>query len=153
MVDFLGGSNFLGGSFSNRDNVLKVKRWLKNDFSSRTDPSVFTSIAPVLLDRSNGTSWVFPVLKSKSHFLPQSTVSDRSDSSSEANSREIAQIAILQMTWSGKSLMDIRKSVGPRMGPWRTPAFARYSYEDFPSRTTRSCLLLGKEEIRSNIWP
>ena len=29
---------------------------LKDDFSSRTGPSIFRSIAPVLLDRSNGTS-------------------------------------------------------------------------------------------------
>ena len=29
---------------------------LKDDFSSRTDPSIFTSIAPMLLDGSNETS-------------------------------------------------------------------------------------------------
>ena len=29
---------------------------LKDVFSSRTDPSIFTSIAPVFLDWSNGTS-------------------------------------------------------------------------------------------------
>ena len=40
----------------------------------------------VLLDRSNKTSWVFPILKSTNHFLPQSTVSLRSYLSSEANS-------------------------------------------------------------------
>ena len=44
---------------------------LKYYFSSRTDPSIFNPIEPVLLDRSNETSWVFPALKSKSHFLPQ----------------------------------------------------------------------------------
>ena len=58
---------------------------LKDDFSSRIDPLIFTSIEPLLLDWSNKTSWVFPALKSTSH-LPQSTVSRRSDSSSEANS-------------------------------------------------------------------
>ena len=42
---------------------------LKDDFSSTTDPSIFTSIAPVLLDRPNKTSWVFPALKSTNHFL------------------------------------------------------------------------------------
>ena len=52
---------------------------LKDDFSSKTKPFTSTSIAPVLLDQSNETSWVF-------HFLPQSTVSQRSDSSSEDNS-------------------------------------------------------------------
>ena len=39
------------------------------------------------------------------------------------------------------------------MEPWGTQALTGYSCEDFPSRTTRSCLLLRKEEIRSNIWP
>ena len=29
---------------------------LKDGFSSRTDPSIFTSIEPLLLDRSNETS-------------------------------------------------------------------------------------------------
>ena len=42
---------------------------LKNDFSSRTDASIFTSIAPVSLDWSNKTSSVFPVLKSTRYFL------------------------------------------------------------------------------------
>ena len=42
---------------------------LKDDFSSTTDPSIFTSIAPVLLDRPNKTSWVFPALKSTNHSL------------------------------------------------------------------------------------
>ena len=46
-----------------------------------------------------------------------------------------------------------RKSVGPRMEPWGTPALTRYSCEDFPSRNTWSRLLLRKEEIRLNIWP
>ena len=49
--------------------------------------------------------------------------------------------------------MYSRKSVGPRMEPWGTPALTGYSCEDFPSRTTQSCLLLRKEEIRPNIWP
>ena len=44
---------------------------LTDKFSSRTDPSISTSIEPVLLDWSNETSWVFPALKSTSHFLPQ----------------------------------------------------------------------------------
>ena len=45
------------------------------------------------------------------------------------------------------------QSVGPRMDPWGTPALTGYFSEDLPSRTTQSCLLLKKEEIRSNIWP
>ena len=62
---------------------------LKDYFSSRTEPSIFTSIEPVLLDQSNKNSWVFPALKSVRHFLPQSTVSHRSDSSSEVMSDEV----------------------------------------------------------------
>ena len=58
---------------------------LKDYFSSRKDSSIFTSKASVLA-QSNKTSWVLPTLKWKSHFLPQSTVPHRSDSSSEANS-------------------------------------------------------------------
>ena len=49
--------------------------------------------------------------------------------------------------------MYSRKSVGPRMDPWGTPALTGYFCEDFPSRTTRSHLLLRKEEIRPDIWP
>ena len=70
------GSNFLGDTFSNRDNVRAPIqfRWesqpiiLKDDFSSKIDPSTFISIAPALLDWSNATSWVFSALKSTSHF-------------------------------------------------------------------------------------
>ena len=65
------GSSFLVGSFGNRDNVTALIQFrkrdspsiLKEDFSSRTDPSIFTSIAPELLNRSNGTGSVFPALK------------------------------------------------------------------------------------------
>ena len=54
------GSNFLGGSFSSRYNVrvpfsLEVKvnpRILKDDIFTKTDPFIFISIAPVLLDQS-----------------------------------------------------------------------------------------------------
>ena len=91
------GSNFFGSTFSNWDNVrapIKFRREsqppppsiLTDDFSAVTDPSIFTSIALVLLDQSNETSWVFPAFKSTSHLLPQSLVSRSSDSCSEANS-------------------------------------------------------------------
>ena len=49
--------------------------------------------------------------------------------------------------------MYIGKSVGPRTEPWGTPALTRYSYENFPFRTTQSLLLLRKEETGPNIWP
>ena len=76
------GPNFLGGSFSNRDNVIASIQFrkesqlqhLENDFSSRTDPSILALIALVLLDRSSKTSWTFPALKSTSHFLPLAPV-------------------------------------------------------------------------------
>ena len=88
-------SNFLGGSLNNRDNVRAPTQFrrerqpkiLKYDFSSSADPSIFTSIATELLDWSYKTSWVFRALKSTSHFLkPVTSMSRRSDSSSEANS-------------------------------------------------------------------
>ena len=47
--------------------------------------------------------------------------------------------------------MYSRKSVGPRMEPWGTPALTGYSCEDFPSRATQSRQLLRKEETRPNI--
>ena len=37
---------------------------LKDDFSSRADPSILTSMEPLSLDQSNETSRVFPGLKS-----------------------------------------------------------------------------------------
>ena len=49
--------------------------------------------------------------------------------------------------------MYSKKSVWPRMKSWETPALTGYSSEDFPSRSICSYLLLGKEEIRPNIWP
>ena len=47
--------------------------------------------------------------------------------------------------------MYSRKGVGPRMEPSGTLALTGYSCEDFPSRTTRSRLLQGKQEIRLNM--
>ena len=88
------GSNFLWGTFSNRDSTRasiqfrkeSKRKHLKRWFFLKNRPSIFTSLAQVLLDQSNETSWVFLVLKSTSHFLPQSTVSGRSESSLKANS-------------------------------------------------------------------
>ena len=96
---------------------------LKDDFSSRANSSIFTSIEPFLLDWSNENSRVFPVLKSTSHFLPQSTVSCKSDLSSK--------IAISQIISSERLLMYSRKSVGPRMEPLGFPALTENSCEDF----------------------
>ena len=46
--------------------------------------------------------------------------------------------------------MYSRKSVGPKIELWESPAWTGYSCGDFPSRTTRSRLLLRKKEIRPN---
>ena len=88
------GSNFFGGSFSNRDNVRApiqfrrirqpqhLKRWI---FLKKNRPFHFHINSTSVKNWPNETSWVFPALKLKSHFLPQSIVSSRSDSSSEDN--------------------------------------------------------------------
>ena len=65
------------------------------------------------------------ILKLTSHFLPESTVSRRSDSSSESNSSYYNRAD----AWYNK------KSVGPRMDPWGDPALTGYSCEFLPTRT------------------
>ena len=49
--------------------------------------------------------------------------------------------------------MYSRKSVGPVIEHWGTPALIGYSCEDFPFTNTWSHPLLRNEEIRQNIWP
>ena len=120
---------------------------IKDNFSSRTDPSIFTSIATLLLD------WLISALKSTSHFLPKSTLSlrfkfrnqfyllppirclttFRVESSIISIDSNIKKVAV---TSSGRSVIYNRKIVGPRMDPWGTPELTGYSCEDFPSRTT-----------------
>ena len=75
--------NFLGDSFNNRDNVRAPIQFRKDDLSSRTNSSIFASVAPVLLDRSNKTSSVFPLLKPTNHL---NFLSSRSHSISDASS-------------------------------------------------------------------
>ena len=140
---------------------------LKDDFSSRTDPYIFTLIEPVLLNRSNKTSWVSPALKPRSHFLPQSTVSYRSDSSSEANSScchrsdgwsDLAKSSII---FIDSSVTDniIKKVINVKWEGRRAKNEALRNSsinwifcEDFPSKTTRNHLLLRQEQLRPNIW-
>ena len=45
------------------------------------------------------------------------------------------------------------KSIGPRMESRGTPTLTGYYSENFPSRTTWSCLLLRKNKIRPKILP
>ena len=76
------GSNFLGGSFNNRDNVRAPIKFRKESqsqnltrwFFLKNSPTIFLSIAPVLLEWSKKTSWVFPALKSTSHLLPNNSL-------------------------------------------------------------------------------
>ena len=88
------GSNFLGGSFSNGDNVIAriefrkecqpqlLKRWffLKNR-SIHFHINNTSVIRPVKQNQLH-----FASIEINNHFLPQSTVPHRSDSSSEDNS-------------------------------------------------------------------
>ena len=87
------GSNFLGRNFSDKDNVtVPIQFTIENEqtplkrlsfFKSR--PIHFHINSTCVIRLSNETSFVFPALNSTSHFLLQSTVSHRSDSSSETN--------------------------------------------------------------------
>ena len=73
------GCNSLGGSFSNRDNVRapiqfrrkSQRQHVKRSFFHKKRP-IFTSVAPVLLDQSDETSWVVPLLKPTTHFFHRS---------------------------------------------------------------------------------
>ena len=75
------GSNFLRGSFSNRENVrapIQFRRERQPQHLQRLfflkNRLIYVHInnAIVLLDQSLGTSWIFLALKSTSHFLPKS---------------------------------------------------------------------------------
>ena len=59
-----------GGNFSIRDDVRAPIQFRKEQQPKHTkrwsDTSISTSMAPVLLHKSNKTSWAFPVLKSTS---------------------------------------------------------------------------------------
>ena len=57
-----------------------------------------------------------------------------------------------QITSSGRSLMYSRKNVGRRMGPLGTPALSGHSCEDFPPKTTWSCLLLRRNRAKYLTW-
>ena len=87
-------SNFLGGSFSNTDNVrppIQFRResqpkHLKRWFILRNRPIHFHINRTSVIRTVKQNRWVFSASKSTSHFLPQSKVSWRSDPSSQANS-------------------------------------------------------------------
>ena len=59
-----------------RQSNLEVKdnlNTLKDDCSSRTDPSMFSSIVTALFYHSNKIRSAFPAFKSTKHLIPQST--------------------------------------------------------------------------------
>ena len=88
------GSNFLGGTFSTRDNVRisiqfrtesqpkHLKRWF---FLKNRPIHFYISSNRVNRHVKRNQLSFFPALKSTIHLLPKSTASRRSDSSSEAN--------------------------------------------------------------------
>ena len=119
------------------------KRW----YFHKNRPIHFHINSTSVIRPVNETSWVFPGLKLISHCLPKSTMSCRSDSSSEANSScchrseawsyleqkvvSSTSIEILQTISPGRSLKYSRKTLWPRREPWGTPALTGYSCEDF----------------------
>ena len=88
------GSDFLRGSFSNRDNVrspIQFRResqpqHLKRCFILKNRPIHFHINSTSVFRPVKRNQLSFSSIEITSHFLPQSTVSRRSDSSSEANS-------------------------------------------------------------------
>ena len=49
---------------------------------------------------------------------------------------------------SGRSLIYKSKRFGPRIEPWGTSTLNAHSEDVYPSKTTRSLLILGNDEIR-----
>ena len=120
------GSNFLGGSFSNGDNARAPIQ-----FRRESQPQHFNT-------------WFF--LKSRPiHFHINST-------SVNYQNGQTKPVEFFRH-WNQQAMELLEPWMDVRMEPWRNPALTGYSFEDFPSRTTRSCLLRRKEEIRPNIWP
>ena len=162
------GSNFLEGRFNNRDDPnfnLKEKvnpSILKDYFSSRKDPSIFTSIAPMLLDPSNETSWIFPALIQQSTSCP-SPVTGKSkliyqtlDLPDLITLRAESSIIIID---SYNTNNIIRKVINVYYENCRTKNAALGNsninriFILVKTSHPESCILLRKEEIRPNIWP
>ena len=153
------GSSFLGGSFSNINNVQQPQ----SNLEENVNPSILkyyssTRTEQLCLFSTEINKW-FPApfhtvsqlrfkLKSQFQLLPQI----RCLITSRVESRIISIDDNMQIT-SGRSLINSRKRVGPKIVPERTPALTGYSCEYFLSWTTRSCPLPGKEEIRPRTLP
>ena len=105
---------------------------------------------------------MFSASQSTCHFLARSTVSHKSYSTWEGDSssgyksdtwlqvqqkvESSADIAILQIKSSERSLMYSRQSLHPRMELWEKPVLTRFSSKFFPSRTTQSPLLTSNDK-------
>ena len=78
----------------NKDKILTFNTTTMTSFRFITSPNILGPPPPNYLlfifrsplELGGSATTVFPAFKSTSHFLPQSTVSHRSNSSSEANS-------------------------------------------------------------------
>ena len=128
---------------------------LKVDFSSRTDRSFSPSIAPESVDLSSETNRVFPALKSRSHFLPSpqclvdpiqvqkpTLVVDANLKLDHTMSSHVISIDSNITDKIVRRVINVkRKKLWSSMESFETPAFRRYSSEDFQSRTTQSRLL------------
>ena len=75
-----------------QSNLRESPSNLKDNFSTIIGPYIFTLTAPELFEQSNETSGILPILKSTSHFLHQSKLSCKSDSSSEGNSSPKSEV-------------------------------------------------------------
>ena len=69
------GSNFFRGSFSNKDHLRAPTQHLKIWFFLRNKPIHFSINSTSVITPVNGNQLIFPALKSTTHFLPQSSVS------------------------------------------------------------------------------
>ena len=120
---------------------------LKNDFLSRLDSFIFTSIAQ-LFDRSYKKNGVFPALKSTSHFLTQSPVSQLY---LLPKIRGLITLGVEGMIiWKVINVcLEKRRTNYGNLG---TPKWTGYSCKSFPSRTIWSHLLLKNDKIQPNAW-
>ena len=144
------GSNFLRGSFINRDIGRTPIQY-----------RIITSLLLAIFQRSNETSWEFLALKLTIHFLRKSTQKSNSkpetkkshcqklDYQSHLEEKNIiTEIAIIHKT-STRPLMRNRKRVGPRMKPSESSPLKGHSCKDFQSITTKSCLLPRTEDAKT----
>ena len=165
------GSNFLGGSFSNRQNVRTPIQFGRESHLQHLKRLFFLKKRPIHF-HINSTSVIRPVKRNdqfsrieinKPHPAPVHSVSQirfkfRSQFKLLPQIRCLIAVRVEGSIISIDSniIDNIRKVINAQQKKCRTKYCkfrTKYSCEILPSRTTRSRLLLGKEEIRSNICP